>query len=69
MSRAPVPQSPFDLTTLSARDWRSPRGEAALADVHRSVALPSGRWRRFAAFLGPGYMVAVGYMDPGNWAT
>jgi manganese transport protein len=69
MSHAPVPQSPFDLTTLAARDWRRSRGEAALADVHRSVALPSGRWRRFAAFLGPGYMVAVGYMDPGNWAT
>ncbi len=49
--------------------WASPRGEAALSEVHRSVVLPSGRWRKFAAFLGPGYMVAVGYMDPGNWAT
>jgi manganese transport protein len=58
--------SPFE---LGAVDWRKPRGEAALADVHRSIALPKGTWRRFAAFLGPGYMVAVGYMDPGNWAT
>ncbi len=58
--------SPFDLRSSG---WRQPRGEAALADVHRSIALPSGKWRRFAAFLGPGYMVAVGYMDPGNWAT
>ena len=36
-----------------------------------SIALP-GRdlpWRRFAAFMGPGYLVATGYMDPGNWAT
>ena len=33
------------------------------------MVLPQGSWRRFAAFLGPGYMVAVGYMDPGNWAT
>lgn len=49
--------------------WASPRGEAPLSEVHRSVVLPSGRWRKFAAFLGPGYMVAVGYMDPGNWAT
>lgn len=57
--------SPFDLTA----GWKSQRGEAALADVHRSVQLPKGSWRRFAAFLGPGYMVAVGYMDPGNWAT
>ena len=55
----------FDLRT----DWKQPRGDAALADVHRSVQLPKGTWRRFAAFLGPGYMVAVGYMDPGNWAT
>ena len=58
--------SPFD---LSSSTWRKPRGDAALAEVHRSVALPIGTWRRFAAFLGPGYMVAVGYMDPGNWAT
>ena len=58
--------SPFDLRSSA---WRQPRGDAALSDVHRSVALPSGKWRRFAAFLGPGYMVAVGYMDPGNWAT
>ncbi|OYU40488.1 MAG: divalent metal cation transporter [Pseudorhodobacter sp. PARRP1] len=57
--------SPFDLST----NWKQPRGDAALADVHRSVSLPKGTWRRFAAFLGPGYMVAVGYMDPGNWAT
>jgi manganese transport protein len=49
--------------------WRAPRGEAALAEVHRSVRLPQGAWKRFLAFLGPGYMVAVGYMDPGNWAT
>jgi manganese transport protein len=58
--------SPFD---LKSADWRQPRGDAALSEVHRTVALPSGKWRRFAAFLGPGYMVAVGYMDPGNWAT
>jgi manganese transport protein len=57
--------SPFHLSG----DWKAARGEAALADVHRSVQLPKGGWRRFAAFLGPGYMVAVGYMDPGNWAT
>ncbi len=57
---------PFNLRGV---DWRQPRGEASLSEVHRSIALPSGKWRRFAAFLGPGYMVAVGYMDPGNWAT
>src|SRR5690242_6725413 len=37
---------------------------------HRLVAVPQGRfWRKFLAFSGPGYLVAVGYMDPGNWAT
>lgn len=51
--------------------WRTDRGEASLADVHRSIAVRSTGpgWRRAAAFVGPGYLVAVGYMDPGNWAT
>ncbi len=51
--------------------WRRPRGEAALAEVSRSIAVQrNGTWiRRFIAFFGPGYLVAVGYMDPGNWAT
>ncbi|WP_295853459.1 Nramp family divalent metal transporter [uncultured Xylophilus sp.] len=44
---------------------------ASLGEMNASVAVPSGgHWlRRFLAFLGPGYMVSVGYMDPGNWAT
>jgi manganese transport protein len=43
----------------------------SLIGSHRSVALPVGGsgWRRLAAFMGPGFLVAVGYMDPGNWAT
>ena len=43
----------------------------SLIGSHRSVALPQGgsRWRRLGAFMGPGFLVAVGYMDPGNWAT
>jgi manganese transport protein len=43
----------------------------SLPEVHRSIAVPTGgtSWRRFLAFLGPGYLVSVGYMDPGNWAT
>ncbi|MFB9950404.1 Nramp family divalent metal transporter [Rhizobium puerariae] len=51
--------------------WRHRRGEASLSDVHRSVniARHGSQLRRIAAFAGPGYMVAVGYMDPGNWAT
>src|SRR3954467_573574 len=51
--------------------WSRDRGEASLSDVNRSVVVRSSgpTWRRLAAFLGPGYLVAVGYMDPGNWAT
>src|SRR5437868_1907161 len=45
--------------------------ELSLEDVHGSVdATKQGsRWRKFAAFIGPAYLVSVGYMDPGNWAT
>ncbi|MBM6577348.1 Nramp family divalent metal transporter [Microvirga sp. SRT01] len=49
-----------------------PQGEfRSLSESHRSVVLPAGAgaFRRFLAFAGPGYLVAVGYMDPGNWAT
>ena len=44
---------------------------ASLSEVHGSVAIPPGgaKWRRVLAFLGPAYLVSVGYMDPGNWAT
>jgi manganese transport protein len=45
-------------------------GTPSLPEVHRSVAIPSGSWiRRMLAFAGPAYLVSVGYMDPGNWAT
>ena len=60
--------NPFDLSNRKGQ-WRRDPGNASLAEVNRSIALPAGSLRRFAAFLGPGYMVAVGYMDPGNWAT
>ena len=44
---------------------------ASLAEVYRTVRVPEGVgfWRKMMAFAGPGYLVAVGYMDPGNWAT
>ncbi|WP_338531792.1 Nramp family divalent metal transporter [Nitratireductor thuwali] len=63
--------SEVPLDTEQNSGWRNARGEASLADVHRSIAVRpmAGRMRRFAAFVGPGYLVAVGYMDPGNWAT
>src|SRR5580698_11006199 len=51
--------------------WRTERGEPSLAEMFASV--PTARrgsfWRKLLAFLGPGYLIAVGYMDPGNWAT
>lgn len=45
--------------------------QPTLPEVHRSVDIPERRgfWRKMLAFAGPGYLVAVGYMDPGNWAT
>src|SRR4026209_514311 len=46
------------------------KSTASLSEVHSSVDT-SGRkgWRRLFAFMGPAYLVSVGYMDPGNWAT
>jgi manganese transport protein len=51
--------------------WRHARRRPSLAEVFGSIATrPTGPiWRKLLAFLGPGYLVAVGYMDPGNWAT
>src|SRR3954464_13406170 len=50
--------------------WRQESSSVSLPEVHRSVPVPSiGFWRKMFAFAGPGYLVAVGYMDPGNWAT
>jgi manganese transport protein len=51
--------------------WRLPAGSVSLPEVHGSIAIPPGAgfWRKLFAFAGPGYLVAVGYMDPGNWAT
>src|SRR5438876_10144448 len=53
------------------KGWRLPRGANSLPEVHGSIAVPhdAGFWRKMLAFAGPGYLVAVGYMDPGNWAT
>jgi manganese transport protein len=53
------------------RVWRRSGGEVSLPEVHRSVVVPmtASFWRKLLAFSGPGFLVAVGYMDPGNWAT
>ena len=42
----------------------------SLANVHSSVSTENKTgWRKFMAFIGPAYLISVGYMDPGNWAT
>ena len=62
MSQTPPPETPSG--------WRLPRGTVTLPEVHATIPIPAGGGiRRFLAFAGPGYLVAVGYMDPGNWAT
>src|SRR5437879_6917269 len=53
------------------RVWRRSTGAVSLPEVHRTVVVPvtASFWRTLLAFSGPGFLVAVGYMDPGNWAT
>ena len=45
--------------------------DASLSEVHQTIDTTSTKkgWRRMLAFFGPAYLVSVGYMDPGNWAT
>jgi manganese transport protein len=53
------------------KSWRLDSQTPSLREVHRSITVPRtlSFWRKMLAFSGPGYLVAVGYMDPGNWAT
>ena len=60
-----------DLPDDPAGGWRQDRTGASLPESHRTIMVPAGAgfWRKLLAFSGPGFLVAVGYMDPGNWAT
>jgi manganese transport protein len=61
-----------DARGVTTRPWRKTEFRPSLPEANASVALPDARasvWRKLFAFGGPGYLVAVGYMDPGNWAT
>src|SRR5213083_3480616 len=51
--------------------WRSQPMLRSLSEVHRTLVVPQtgSFYRKLLAFAGPGFLVAVGYMDPGNWAT
>src|SRR5437764_14165699 len=59
------------ITPESHVAWRRRGGQVSLPEVHRSIVVPgtASFWRKLIAFSGPGFLVAVGYMDPGNWAT
>src|SRR5262245_38987203 len=64
-------QAAADLNEERLDGWRREQTTPSLAEVFGSIRTrPTGpMWRKLLAFLGPGYLVAVGYMDPGNWAT
>ncbi|KQL51506.1 manganese transporter [Heyndrickxia shackletonii] len=57
--------------TNEERGWLKRSSSVSLEEVNNSVKIPkkAGTWRKFLAFVGPGSLVAVGYVDPGNWAT
>ncbi|MCP3409029.1 Nramp family divalent metal transporter [Bradyrhizobium sp. CCGB01] len=58
--------------TPNVAGWRADApATKSLAEVNATIAIPTAGvwWRRLLAFVGPGYLVSVGYMDPGNWAT
>src|ERR687889_256798 len=68
----PEPKPPLAKVADHDQDagWRLSRVTPSLAEVYRSVPVTGATWwRKILAFAGPGYLVAVGYMDPGNWAT
>ncbi|WP_314587745.1 Nramp family divalent metal transporter [Paenibacillus terrigena] len=62
---------PVSKPAIAKKAWRQERHQHSLPEVYRSMKIPkTGSWlKKFLAFAGPGYLVAVGYMDPGNWAT
>jgi manganese transport protein len=66
-----APSEPINIDVGHNRGWRHSRLRPSLPESFRSVNVPRTGpwWRKAIAFAGPGYMVAVGYMDPGNWAT
>jgi len=57
--------------SVSRAPWRRSGSLPSLPEAYRSIPIQTGApvWRKLLAFAGPGYLVAVGYMDPGNWAT
>jgi manganese transport protein len=70
-SAPPPPLGPVVPVEELLEGWRRPRTQPSLPESYQSIGIPKGVgfFRKALAFAGPGYMVAVGYMDPGNWAT
>jgi manganese transport protein len=69
-SSQPIPEAADPTPPPPDAGWRRARVTPSLAEVYRSIPVSArSPWRKFLAFAGPGYLVAVGYMDPGNWAT
>src|SRR5436189_4573501 len=71
-SKPPIESVP--MTDTTAAGWRADAAagtQKSLPEVNSTISVTfGGNWsRRLLAFLGPGYLVSVGYMDPGNWAT
>jgi manganese transport protein len=68
---APIPDDqPPEGSAPRDQGWRRTRVTPSLAEVYRTIPVAHAHWfRKILAFAGPGYLVAVGYMDPGNWAT
>ena len=66
-----MPPANETVATENKSGWRRPAVQVSLPEVHRSIVVPTTAsfWRKLFAFSGPGFLVAVGYMDPGNWAT
>jgi manganese transport protein len=66
-----MPNSVEDQLLYGKSGWRSQPKLRSLSEVHRTLVVPSSAsfLRKLLAFAGPGFLVAVGYMDPGNWAT
>jgi len=71
MLSAPEPQITADPEVSSELGWRYAVARPSLPEIYRTLSIPesAGFFRKLLAFAGPGYLVAVGYMDPGNWAT
>lgn len=68
--RAATPEVATPEVATPDAGWRRARLAPSLQEVHRSIDVQGATWfRKMLAFAGPGYLVAVGYMDPGNWAT